>query len=78
MSWQDALFAAGQIAFAIALLPSVFGRDKPAAWTSGATGAVLAMFAVAYASLGLTWAAASCAVCAATWLVLLWQKLFRP
>lgn len=75
MSWQDAVFGAGQLAFSLALIPSILGPHKPAAATSSTTAAVLLGFCGAYASLGLWAGAASCGLCAAGWLALWAQKM---
>lgn len=53
MIWQDWVFGIGTIIFAIALLPSVFGKEKPAISTSVPTGAILMFFAFTQASLSL-------------------------
>jgi hypothetical protein len=70
----DAIFAVGSLFFAAALLPSVFGPDKPALWTSITTGFWLVVFAVTYMTLDLNFAAASTALSGALWLTLAAQK----
>jgi hypothetical protein len=77
MHWQDALLSAGQYIFVLALLPSVFGKDKPALSSSLLTGAVLAAFALAYFTLGLLSSAIAACAISATWFVLAWQKYFK-
>jgi hypothetical protein len=73
--WQDAVLTAGSLVFALALLPSVLGEDKPSAWTSATTAAVLFVFAGTEATLDLVFTAATTAITAAMWTVLLVQKL---
>lgn len=63
--------------FALALLPSVFSKDKPALWTSLMTGSVLVVFAVVYASLSLWYATFTTALAAGLWIVLAIQKIVR-
>lgn len=79
MSWQDFILAAGAWIFAIALLPSVFGKDKPAFSSSLITGSVLAVYIVAYISLSLWVAAVSVSITTALWFILAIQKylIFR-
>lgn len=77
MSWQDVLLSIGQLVFAVALLPSVFSKDKPAISTSLTTGAVLMTFAFTYSTLKLWSAAAFAAIVGILWLVLAFQKYFK-
>ncbi len=72
--WQDFVLTAGSTVFIIALLPSVFGQDKPALSTSAVTGSVLAIFSIVYATLGLWFATATTALTGATWFILAIQK----
>lgn len=74
MFWQDYIFTAGSIIFIIALLPSVFSKDKPALSTSLMTGTVLAIFAFNYTTLSLWFSATSTALTSATWFFLAVQK----
>ncbi|MBU6431112.1 MAG: hypothetical protein KGJ58_02055 [Patescibacteria group bacterium] len=77
MSWQDILLSIGQFVFAVALLPSVFGKDKPALSTSLTTGIVLMIFAFTYSTLKLWSGAAFAALVGAMWFVLVIQKYFK-
>lgn len=77
MSWQDIALSIGSVVFIVALLPSVFSEDKPAAATSAMTGAVLVVFATSYASLGLWVSAAITLITAGLWMTLLIQQLRR-
>ncbi|MEX1027637.1 MAG: hypothetical protein WD049_06480 [Candidatus Paceibacterota bacterium] len=72
--WQDIVFSLGQVLFVVALLPSVFSKDKPALSSSLMTGCILATFGITYASMGLYWSAGTAAAIAATWFVLAVQK----
>ena len=74
MIWQDVVLAGGQWVFIIALLPSVFGKDKPALLTSIITAAVLALFAFTLSTLSLWVAAFSTLFTATAWTVLAVQK----
>jgi len=68
MSWQDAVFSTGTIAFAIALLPAVRAKLYPPPITCFVTGAFLMLFAVADASLGLWFATGFSAFSSLLWL----------
>ena len=74
MEWQDIILSIGQIVFIIALLPSVFSKDKPALATSVITGITLMIFAFTYATLSLTNAAISAVIVSLLWFVLAIQK----
>ncbi len=74
MTWQDIIIAAGQWIFLLALLPSIFGKDKPALTTSIVTGIVLAVLAFAYATLALWISTISALLVSSAWLTLAVQK----
>jgi len=74
MIWQDVVLMVGGFVFAIALFPSIFSAHKPSRITCLATGIVLVVFAIAYATLGLTLATISTALTALCWFILLGQK----
>lgn len=74
MAWQDIIIAAGQWVFLLALLPSIFGKDKPALATSIATSVVLAVLAFTYATLSLWVSTISGILVSSAWLVLAVQK----
>lgn len=76
MQWQDALLSTGSIIFIIALLPSVFGKHKPAVATSVMTSTVLVTYVVAYSSLKLWFAATLTMATAALWCLLALQQFF--
>ena len=70
MIWQDLVFGAGQIAFAIALIPALRSATKPPRVTCMLTGGVLCAFALTFTTLSLTWSAATSLGCGAMWLAL--------
>ena len=74
MAWQDIVLSVGQWVFIIALLPSVFGKDKPAFSSSVITGGVLGVFALTFATLSLWVSAFSTTLVSITWFVLAVQK----
>lgn len=74
MIWQDFVFTIGSWIFIIALLPAIFGKNKPPTSTSLINGLVLILFSVAYFSLELWLSAASVAILALAWMFLGWQK----
>ena len=77
MHWQDIVLSIGQWIFVIALLPSVFGKDKPALSSSLLTGGVLALFAFVYSTLGLWSSVLATSAVSLTWLILAWQKFSK-
>jgi hypothetical protein len=77
MSWQDIVLTIGQICFILALLPSVFGKDKPALATSLMTAGVLVAFCIVNVSLELYFAAITVAFTSLTWFVLAFQVILR-
>ena len=77
MIWQDIVLMLGGACFAVALIPSVFSKSKPAAATSFITAVVLVAFCVAYATLELWAGFSTTAITAVLWMVLLGQKVIR-
>ena len=75
--WQDITLAVGSLIFAIALVPSIMSKDKPALWTSTVTGGVLIVFTGTYASLSLWYATFTTALAAILWIVLALQKILQ-
>ena len=71
------MLSIGQFVFALALLPSVFSKDKPALSTSLTTGIVLAIFAFTYSTLKLWSAAAFAALVGVIWFILAVQKMVK-
>lgn len=74
MNWQDLVLTIGQIVLTIALLPSVFSKDKPALKSSLIYGTVLIGFTLTYLSLSLYLTAASTGLISILWFVLAIQK----
>jgi len=74
MTWQDIVFSVGSWIFIIALLPSLFGKDKPPISTSLLTGSVLLIYALTYVSLDFWLSVASTGLLAIAWLTLGIQK----
>jgi hypothetical protein len=72
--WQDIIFTLGSIVFAVALLPSIRGKDKPHPATSLMTGGVLFIFALTYLSLELWFSASATMVTSTMWITLLIQE----
>lgn len=67
MKWQDAVISVVSIAFAIALIPTLVGRQKPAFSTGLLTTVGLAIFVAVYVSLGLWLSSLISVVTAAIW-----------
>jgi len=74
MLWQDWVISIGGVIFAIALIPSVIGQDKPALSTSLMTGTVMITFAVTYFTLSLWFSSVTIFIGGSLWLVLAVQK----
>ena len=74
MTWQDWVFSLGQLVLLIALLPSIFSKDKPAIATSLIYGTVAAVFIFTYASLGLWTSSMAAILITSGWLTLVVQK----
>ncbi len=74
MSIQECIFVLGSIIFIVALLPSVYSKNKPDTKTSLMTGTVLTVFGVTYISMDFYFAAVTSLVTAALWFTLYTQK----
>ncbi len=74
MHWQDIVLTSGQIVFTLALLPTVFGKDKPNVYTSLATSAFLFIFVFTYITMSLYSTAFFTSITAILWLILVYQK----
>lgn len=74
MHWQQTVLALGQVVFIIALLPSVFSKDKPEIWTSIITGTVALSIAITYTTMKLPIAALSAFFNFVFWSLLAYQK----
>lgn len=75
MLWQDLVLTCGQLIFALALIPSVIGKDKPAVSTSITTGIVLLIFAFVYVTLSLWFSAITTTFTGVVWSILAIQKI---
>jgi hypothetical protein len=78
MAWQDIVLTIGSLIFAVALIPSLLSKDKPALTTSITTGCVLLVFAFVYTTLSLWFSAISTTITGLMWLTLAVQKHTRP
>lgn len=74
MQWQEIILTAGQIVFILALLPSIFGKDKPEIWTSIITGTVAFSISITYLTLSLPTAAISAFLNFVAWGILAIQE----
>jgi hypothetical protein len=74
MELADLIFTLGSIIFALALVPSIRGLDKPDIKTSLTTGSVLAVFAATYLSIEFWFSASMTLVTSLMWFTLAWQK----
>jgi len=78
LPWQELVFTAGGFVFFIALLPSIFSKNKPAFITSLTTASFLSLFVVAFATLDLWWSAGAQALGALAWWILTIQSWSIP
>ena len=74
MIWHDILLMIGGFGFAIALLPSVLGKGKPARSTCAITGTILLSFTATYATLDLILATVATSITTLMWFILLFQR----
>lgn len=74
MSWQDIVLTVGQFVFIIALLPSIFSKDKPAISTSVLNSSVLYIISYVNATLNLYGNAVGLFIVATLWAFLAIQK----
>lgn len=65
-----------QFCFSLALLPSVFGREKPSRWTCGSTAVLLGGLAFVFWSLDLWLSMAATSLVSVVWTVLLFQRRY--
>lgn len=75
MSVQELVLAFGQVVFIVALLPSIFSKDKPEIWTSILTGTVALSISITYVTLSLNVAAVMAFFNFVAWSILAIQKL---
>lgn len=73
--WQDWVLGIGNFILFSALLPSIFGANKPSPWTSGLSASILATFAITFWTLGLPSSAIAVSLSALAWGILFIQKI---
>ena len=73
-SWQDVALAVSLLAFNVALVPSVVGKQKPRLATSLTTGLFILPQLVAFASLRLWYSFAMAFINASLWFTLAYQR----
>lgn len=74
MIWQDVVIMASCFGFALALIPSIRGKNKPAKSSCAITIALLSAIAVCFATLNLWLSFSSELAGIAAWSVLLLQR----
>ena len=74
MIWQDIVIMVACFGFAIALVPSIKGKQKPAKSTCAITIALLTAISVSFATLGLWLSFASEITAIMAWGILLFQR----
>ena len=77
MHWQDLIFTVGNIIFALALIPTILGKNKPALSTSLTTTIVLYIFSLAYLSLSLWFSTIASFISGSLWLILALQNIYQ-
>jgi len=76
MKWQDYVVAACQVGFILALIPTLRGKDKPAASTSTVTSVLVLIIAFSLATLKL-WLSFVLSTCLAMcWAAVALQKIY--
>lgn len=73
--WQDTVLTLCNLVFIFALLPSIWGLDKPNLVTSGMMFFTLAVIGMTQISMDLTLSGGSAIISAGLWAVLGYQKL---
>ncbi|TAH33465.1 hypothetical protein EYC59_05030 [Candidatus Saccharibacteria bacterium] len=73
-SWQDVVLAISLLAFNLALVPSVVGKQKPRVATSLTTGLFIVPQLVAFASIKLWYSFAMAFINATLWFTLAVQR----
>jgi hypothetical protein len=75
MIWQDWTMMVGSFVFALALLPSVLSKEKPAVSSSIITGTTLLVFTVCYATMNLWLSFSTSLLTVIMWYILAIQKI---
>lgn len=78
MTWQSVVLALGQILFIVALLPSIFTKDKPEIWTSVMTGLVALSISITYLTLDIKLASVMAFLNFIAWSILAIQRHRQP
>ncbi len=74
MLWQDIFFTISSVALSLALIPSIFRKDKPAFITSLFSGLIFLFNSLIFASLGLLLTSITVFIKSVLWLTLAGQK----
>ena len=74
MQWQEYVFFVGQMVFNIALLPSIFSKNKPALSTSLMTAGMIFIYVFTYFSMSLWLTGISMGTTFICWTILAYQK----
>lgn len=74
-NWRDRLVVVLQLMFIIALLPAIFGNEKPGFWTSFPTAIAVSIFAYIYATILWWWTVSVTSVLALEWWILVYQVI---
>lgn len=75
--WQDAVFTLGLSVFVGALLPTLWGKEKPPLLTSIPTATMQIVLAITFATLGLWFAAVTGFILGVEWWWLVIQRARR-
>lgn len=75
MVWQDYVIAIAQIGFVVALIPTLFSKDKPPVFTSFMTVVLLAIIIFCMFTLHLYFSAATAFAIMSTWAIIGIQKI---
>lgn len=73
--WQDKVIAICQLLFFVAMLPTIFGKDKPPVTTSFMNVTLVAIITISMATLHLWLAVITGTTTATAWLIVGIQKL---
>lgn len=75
MLWQDYVIAIAQIGFIIALIPTLFTKDKPPVSTSFMNVIILAIITFCLFTLELYFSTVTASAIAITWAIVGFQKM---
>jgi hypothetical protein len=75
--WQDWVIAFCQWGFALALLPTVFGSEKPEVTTALATAVLAGVVAATFFTVPLVWSALATASTSLIWFIITAQSWRR-